>query len=70
MQFHRLILMTVVTLLTLMNITVAQSGSAPTAEDVLKALQKHRPLNEVIPPVMPRLRTHHASPRTVHGPME
>lgn len=51
MQFHRMLLLFVVGAIAHANILFAQNGSIPTAEDVLKALQQHRPINEVIPPV-------------------
>lgn len=51
MRIPRLFLLAITITLSLNNSIIAQNGPAPTAEDVLKALQRRRPMNEVIPPV-------------------
>jgi len=51
MRIPRLFLLAITITLSLPSILIAQNGPAPTAEDVLRALQRRRPMNEVIPPV-------------------
>jgi len=51
MRIPRLFLLAMIIKLSLTSILIAQNGPAPTAEDVLKALQRRRPMNQVIPPV-------------------
>lgn len=51
MRIFRLFSLATTITLSLSSVLIAQNGPAPTAEDVLKALQRSRPMNEVIPPV-------------------